>query len=758
MATARQIALNKQLVQGWSYDDVLRVTEDNLSEFNLVNCTTALCRLAKADRGCERPRAETESRLLTRTAELVQRLGNGCPPQNLANALHACERLGLRGEAADALATVARSAVAHAGRLKAFSGQHLANVAWACAKLGGPFGPFAAALAARSKDLNAQELSMTAWALATASTQSEGGEAIAALVSRSLSHGVRGLSAQQLATLAWACAKLGHQDAAFLAEVAQAAPARIRAGEFNEQDLANCAWAFGRLEHQAPELMEETSRRVDALLAQRGRKREGFSPQQLSMLAWSISRLSPRNTASMSAIVQEAHRRLSEFSPRDLTDLVWAIAKVDLKAPEFLEAAGIVAKTRQADFNSQEQLKFLGAFRRAGGSSSVLRELSSAQQTLEHTFAGLGGLQVVLTAETPGQRPGSRRKKTQSGAVEDGHEGDPQRSDGGTTGVALWEASFVLAEWLSRQAKGPRASRELDSVLPKKKIWRRWLGKKGVELGAGLGLPSIIAAQLGVEMIATDGDASVLRLLRGNCERNAPSGCGSLRAECLLWGADDPLQILGLKRPPDLLLASDVVYASAGERLTQMLTETLLALTDTNTLVLMSNVRRFPVGHARGEERFFAALERVFMRTTLPVSALHPEHRRSGAGGCTVHALRRRPSVLARPLPQGPAACEGAPQRKRALEVASSVQKHHPTALLKKGTKKKKRTREEILARPRAVVDDAPRQIGDEVCHQKKKALAPTPFAPSLVGTPASPPLDTRVKKRKRRKVGVDTQ
>jgi hypothetical protein len=32
-----------------------------------------------------------------------------------------------------------------------------------------------------------------------------------------------------------------------------------------------------------------------------------------------------------------------------------------------------------------------------------------------------------------------------------------------------------------------------------------WEGKTGVELGAGLGLPSIVASKLGVKMIATDG-------------------------------------------------------------------------------------------------------------------------------------------------------------------------------------------------------------------------------------------------------------
>ena len=32
-----------------------------------------------------------------------------------------------------------------------------------------------------------------------------------------------------------------------------------------------------------------------------------------------------------------------------------------------------------------------------------------------------------------------------------------------------------------------------------------WRGMTGVELGAGLGLPSIVASKLGLEMVATDG-------------------------------------------------------------------------------------------------------------------------------------------------------------------------------------------------------------------------------------------------------------
>jgi len=71
--------------------------------------------------------------------------------------------------------------------------------------------------------------------------------------------------------------------------------------------------------------------------------------------------------------------------------------------------------------------------------------------------------------------------------------------------VALWEGSFVLAEWLSRQ-KTPHCTTGIKEALDG--AWGKdanWSGKVGVELGAGLGLPSIVASELGVQMIATDG-------------------------------------------------------------------------------------------------------------------------------------------------------------------------------------------------------------------------------------------------------------
>ena len=76
----------------------------------------------------------------------------------------------------------------------------------------------------------------------------------------------------------------------------------------------------------------------------------------------------------------------------------------------------------------------------------------------------------------------------------------------GNTGVTLWEGSFVLAEWLSRRGE-PGASEDVVDATDGAWAGATWKGKVGVELGAGLGLPSIVAAKLGVEMVATDGAA-----------------------------------------------------------------------------------------------------------------------------------------------------------------------------------------------------------------------------------------------------------
>jgi predicted nicotinamide N-methyase len=90
-------------------------------------------------------------------------------------------------------------------------------------------------------------------------------------------------------------------------------------------------------------------------------------------------------------------------------------------------------------------------------------------------------------------------------------------------------------------------------------------GARTLELGCGLGLPSLAAALAGGRVLATDWSPASVEMTARNAERNG------LRVETLRcsWTAPEPL----LARAPwDLVLASDVLYeARNGEALLPLL-------------------------------------------------------------------------------------------------------------------------------------------------------------------------------------------
>lgn len=123
----------------------------------------------------------------------------------------------------------------------------------------------------------------------------------------------------------------------------------------------------------------------------------------------------------------------------------------------------------------------------------------------------------------------------------------------GTTGLRTWEAALALSEYLicthlewiykntpfAAAVEGSgRVLRETDSVL---------------ELGAGTGLVSIVAARLGAStVLATDGDSGVCEALLGNVGLNGVSDVVTVRQR--LWGSE-----VETGRKFDLVLGADVV-------------------------------------------------------------------------------------------------------------------------------------------------------------------------------------------------------
>ena len=90
-------------------------------------------------------------------------------------------------------------------------------------------------------------------------------------------------------------------------------------------------------------------------------------------------------------------------------------------------------------------------------------------------------------------------------------------------------------------------------------------GARVLELGAGLGLPSLAAALGGADVLATDWAEDAVALLRLNAERNGIS----LRAERVRWDEPEPL----LRGAPwDLVLGADLLYeARNADQLAELL-------------------------------------------------------------------------------------------------------------------------------------------------------------------------------------------
>jgi len=109
----------------------------------------------------------------------------------------------------------------------------------------------------------------------------------------------------------------------------------------------------------------------------------------------------------------------------------------------------------------------------------------------------------------------------------------------------------------------------------------RIAGRRVLELGCGLGLPSIAAAQAGAIVTATDWSAHAVRATAANAELNGVE----VRTEVAGW--NDP-GALTARAPWDLVLAADVLYERPKSR---ALLELLPRLSDT---VLLAEPGRAP--------------------------------------------------------------------------------------------------------------------------------------------------------------------
>ncbi|MDY3563547.1 protein N-lysine methyltransferase family protein [Gemmata sp. JC673] len=100
-------------------------------------------------------------------------------------------------------------------------------------------------------------------------------------------------------------------------------------------------------------------------------------------------------------------------------------------------------------------------------------------------------------------------------------------------GAVLWPASIALAHEI--------AVREAE-----------FRGRSVLELGAGTGLPGIVAASLGARVVQTDRNELAIHLCQTNCARNQVTGVEHREADWTEW--TDTTRY-------DWIIGSDVLYA-----------------------------------------------------------------------------------------------------------------------------------------------------------------------------------------------------
>jgi len=403
-----------------------------------------------------------------------------------------------------------------------------------------------------------------------------------------------------------------------------------------------------------------------------GEGKVGLSAKHVATIAWATARLgAPAADRRLCEVLAAAASACaSDFNARDLANAMSAFAAlsnsgVDEQRPDLASILCEAALARLSQFNAQELLKFAGAHARTGGRDERLHAAMGAVRTLRFGFPALPSAPKTLL------KSGDNLLKSGGDDEEEGGEGGglqvrlQSRAPGRHlkhTGVAAWEASVTLGQWLSG-LPSPQASSALRAVLKSKgsaEVFEKggkgkppvldilktgWAGVICVELGAGLGLPSIVAAHRGCALVvATDGDVPTLELLTANCAANSPPLPALLRAAELRWGVEDALSACGITVPPDLLLAADVVYGQEdAEPVWRALLDSMLQLTGARTLVLQAQVQRFGREAADGcEPRFRAMLADYFESAQVSPDELAATGD-VARSNCTVHALRRKP-------------------------------------------------------------------------------------------------------------------
>jgi len=520
-------------------------------------------------------------------------------PLELSSGFHGLAKLGPANRPSEELIESARARVlAVCSQMEPNS---VSSMMWAFAKFQDTSGQFASCFSVllngnRVKRLDDTRLSMALWAMQAMNELN--GDTDKDLIDRLSAVFVErcpNLAANLLSQGLYSLSRLGKTEVFSTLDVES-----LKKQTWTSIDLDNLANAMLKANFSSEKLRKFLEKKTLTLLDE-----SAISPRNLTSVCLAQAKAGGASARFIASTEKFMLRMIESLGPRDLANFVWALAMLGGGAPAAFRALGDRSVKIADQFNAQECSKLLHGMTRAGVRH---HELDACVTEAKLQVFNINGIEMRLRSLLAGGRK-IQRKRESTGAT-------------GATGAALWESSRALAEYLSRNDfRGKRCV---------------------VEIGAGLGLCSIllgkqfqISKEKGhVELIATDGDAEVIKLLEGNVSMNEVD----VKTKILKWEEDcgDPLQKLGLATKPDLIIGTGIVYGSNPDTWIA-LAKLLKRLSGSSTQILLAHGNGAAPGILKCKGDFYEKIQKRFSIKKISQSELAREFQKS----CQIHILTK---------------------------------------------------------------------------------------------------------------------
>eukprot|EP00960_Hanusia_phi_P009216 266236-Hanusia_phi.AAC.3 len=197
------------------------------------------------------------------------------------------------------------------------------------------------------------------------------------------------------------------------------------------------------------------------------------------------------------------------------------------------------------------------------------------------------------------------------------------------TGGTTWAAGYILANFIAKHHSTieDKLPPSFIEILRNRRKKISFEDCNVVELGAGLGLVSIVSGMLGCRALATDGDETVLPFLVKNVRAYSQHMKYPVKVAKLQWGSrrDEQVCLASLGdefevSQVDFIMAADVVFGQ-DPRVWKALLSTMLNLSHQETIIFFAYSCRYDL-----DAEFVQSLSKYFEIAEVPSEDWHSKY------------------------------------------------------------------------------------------------------------------------------------